>query len=119
VVGDLIPRDQAWRTGADAATQLTTSAPIELAGVSLHPGTYTLWTLPTRGGASLIINGQSGQWGTEYNADRDVARRPMMVDSLPGNVERFTIRLEPAGRLVMEWGTFQWSAPIRAVRRAS
>jgi len=42
-----------------------------------------------------------------------------MVDSLPENVERFTIRLEPAGRLVMEWGTFQWSAPIRAVRRAS
>src|SRR5256885_6902295 len=100
-------------------TQLTTSAPIELAGVPLHPGTYTLWTLPTRGGVSLIINGQSGQWGTEYNADRDVARRPMMVDSLPGNVERFTIRLEPTGRLVMEWGTFQWSAPMRAARRAS
>jgi len=115
----LIPYDQAWRTGADAATQLTTSAPIELAGVPLHPGTYTLWTLPTRSGVSLIINGQSGQWGTEYNADRDLARPAMMVDSLPGNVERFTIRLEPTGRLVMEWGTFQWSAPIRAARRAS
>lgn len=121
LVGALLPYDLVWRTGANAATQLSTSAPIELAGVPLHPGTYTLWTLPTRsgGGVSLIINGQSGQWGTEYNAARDVARRPMMVDSLPGNVERFTIRVEPAGRLVMEWGTFQWSAPIRAVRRAS
>jgi hypothetical protein len=113
LVGDLLPYDQVWRTGADAATQLTTSGPIALAGVPLHPGTYTLWTLPTRGGVSLIINGQSGQWGTEYNAHRDVARRPMTVDSLPGNVERFTIRIEPAGRLVMEWGTFQWSASIR------
>jgi hypothetical protein len=113
LVGDLIPYDQVWRTGANAATQLTTRAPIALAGVPLHPGTYTLWTLPTRGGVSLIINGQSGQWGTEYNAERDVARRPMTVDSLPENVERLTIRIEPAGRLVMEWGTFQWSAPIR------
>jgi hypothetical protein len=114
LVGDLIPYDQVWRTGANAATQLTTSSPIELAGVALHPGTYTLWTLPSRRGVSLIINGQSGQWGTEYHADRDVARRPMMVDSLSQNVERFTIRLDPAGRLVMEWGSFQWSVPIRA-----
>jgi hypothetical protein len=113
LVGELLPYDQVWRTGANAATQLSTSAPIELAGVPLHPGTYTLWTLPTKGGVSLIINGQSGQWGTEYRADQDVARRPMTVDSLPANVERFTIRLDPAGRLVMEWGTFQWSAPIR------
>ena len=111
--GDLIPYDQVWRTGANAATQLTTSAPIELAGVALPPGTYTLWTLPSRGGVSLIINGQSGQWGTEYHAGRDVARRPMTVDSLPHNVERFTIRIEPPGRLVLEWGSFQWSAPIR------
>src|SRR6266498_3304420 len=99
--------------GSYAATQLTTSAPIELAGVPLHPGTYTLWTLPTRGGVSLIINGQFGQWGTEYHADKDVARRLMSVDSLPGNADQFTIRIEPAGRLVMEWGTFQWSATIR------
>jgi Protein of unknown function (DUF2911) len=113
LVGELLPYDQVWRTGANAATQLSTSAPIALASVPLRPGTYTLWTLPTKGGVSLIINGQSGQWGTEYRADQDVARRPMTVDSLPANVERFTIRIEPAGRLVMEWGTFQWSAPIR------
>jgi hypothetical protein len=113
LIGGLIPYDQVWRTGANAATQLTTSAPIALAGVALRPGTYTLWTLPTKGGVSLIINGQSGQWGTEYRADQDVARRPMTVDSLPANVERFTMRIDPAGRLVMEWGTFQWSATIR------
>ena len=119
LVGALLPYDEVWRTGANAATQLTTSAPIELAGVALHPGTYTLWTLPTRGGVSLIINGQSGQWGTDYDASHDIARRPMAVDSLPANVERFTIRIDPAGRLVMEWGTFQWSAPIRAEKRAA
>jgi hypothetical protein len=45
------------------------------------------------------------------------------VDSLPENVERFTIRIDQApvangragaGRLVMEWGTFRWSAPLVA-----
>ena len=117
MVGDLIPYDQVWRTGANAATQLTTRAPIALAGVPLHPGTYTLWTLPTRGGVSLIISGQYGQWGTEYNADRDVARRPMTVDSLPENVERFTIRQEgdsATSDLLLEWGTWRVRIPVRA-----
>lgn len=123
LVGDLLPYDEVWRTGANAATQLATAEPIELAGVALRPGTYTLFTLPSRQGVTLIINGQSGQWGTEYEAARDVARRPMTVDSLPGNVERFTIRIDSpptangragVGRLVMEWGAFRWSVPLVA-----
>ena len=119
LVGGLLPYDEVWRTGANAATQLTTTAPIELAGVPLRPGTYTLFTLPGRDAVALVINGESGQWGTEYDASRDIARRPMTVDSTPGNVELFTIRVDDAGksdgasRLVMEWGPFRWSAPIR------
>ena len=123
LVGALLPYDEVWRTGANAATQLTVSAPVDLAGVALHAGTYTLWTLPTRTGVSLIINGQSGQWGTEYDAGQDIARRAMTVDSMPGNVEQFTIRIVPpssragVSRLTLEWGSFRWSVPIRASRR--
>lgn len=121
LVGALIPYGEVWRTGANAATQLATTAPIQLAGVDLHPGTYTLWTLPTERGVELVINGESGQWGTAYDGSRDIARRPMAVDSLPQNVERFTIRVVPdttakaagTSRLVLEWGTFRWSAVIR------
>ncbi|HWZ28550.1 MAG TPA: DUF2911 domain-containing protein, partial [Gemmatimonadales bacterium] len=119
LVGALLPYDEVWRTGANAATQLTVSAPVDLAGVALRVGTYTLWTLPTRTGVTLIINRQSGQWGTEYDAGQDLARRPMTVDSMPGNVEQFTIRIVPpssragVSRLTLEWGSFRWSVPIR------
>ena len=118
LVGDLLPYDEVWRTGANAATQLSTTAPIELGGVSLRPGTYTLFTLPSQNAVALIINGQSGQWGTRYDASRDIARLPMTVDSTPANVEQFTIRVDGAeagaSRLVMEWGRFRWSALLRA-----
>ncbi|HWH04410.1 MAG TPA: DUF2911 domain-containing protein [Gemmatimonadales bacterium] len=122
LVGALLPYDEVWRTGANAATQLTVSAPVDLAGVSLRAGTYTLWTLPTHTGVSLIINGQSGQWGTEYDAAQDIARRAMTVDSNPANVEQFTIRIvppsgpAPVSQLTLEWGSFRWSVPIRAGR---
>jgi len=37
LVGDLLPYDEVWRTGANAATQLSTTAPIELGDIAL-PG---------------------------------------------------------------------------------
>ncbi len=117
LVGGLIPLDQVWRTGANAATQLTVTAPVRLAGVRLDAGTYTLWTLPRQNGVQLIVNRQTGQWGTQYQVERDVARRPMQVGVTDAPVERFTIRVDTAGAsLVMEWGEFRWSAEIEESR---
>jgi hypothetical protein len=113
LVGGLIPYDQVWRTGANAATHITVSAPVQLGGVNLDKGTYTLWTLPTTNDVKLIINRQTGQWGTGYASQHDIARVAMQVDTLTGNVERFTIRVDSATQhLVMEWGDFRWSVPI-------
>ena len=117
LVGGLIPYDRVWRTGANAATHLTADKPVRLAGVPLDAGTYTLWTLPTRAGVELVINRQTGQWGTGYNASHDIARVAMQVDTLDQSTEQFTIRADTAAaRLVIEWGTFRWSVPIEAAR---
>jgi hypothetical protein len=106
-----------WRTGANAATQFSTSAPITVAGISVPAGTYTLWTIPRANGADLIINKQSGQWGTEYNRAQDLGRASLKTETLGAPVERFTISIVAAdaqrGTLAMEWGPFRWSAPIK------
>jgi hypothetical protein len=116
LLGNVISYDRVWRTGANAATQLTTSAPITLAGLSLPAGTYTLWTVPRVGGVDLIVNKQTGQWGTEYGRAHDSGRAPMKVDTVDPPVEKFTISIEPSdarrGTLVMSWGTFRWTAPL-------
>jgi hypothetical protein len=116
LLGNVIDYDRVWRTGANAATQFTTSAPITLAGLSLPAGMYTLWTLPHVRGVELIVNRQTGQWGTGYNRAHDVGRAPLKTDSIESPVEKFTISIEPSGprqgTLVMAWGTFRWTAPI-------
>jgi hypothetical protein len=116
LLGDVVPYDQVWRTGANAATQFTTSAPITLAGLQLDKGTYTLWTIPRRDGTTLIVNKQTGQWGTGYDASRDLARALMTTEARKDTVEKFTISIAPTdathGSLAMEWGTFRWTAPI-------
>jgi hypothetical protein len=116
LLGDVIPLDRVWRTGANAATQFTTSANISLGGLRLLRGTYTLWTLPHDTGAELIVNKQSGQWGTEYNQSLDLGRAALETHTVSTPVEEFSISITPAdahhGVLVLEWGTFRWTAPI-------
>lgn len=116
LLGDVIGYDRVWRTGANAATQLTTSAPIMVAGLALPAGTYTLWTVPHVRGVDLIVNRQTGQWGTDYRRARDLGTVPMKSDSVDKPVEQFTISIEPRGArrgtLAMAWGTFRWTTPI-------
>ncbi|MDQ3242824.1 MAG: DUF2911 domain-containing protein [Gemmatimonadota bacterium] len=116
LLGSVILYDQVWRTGANAATQFTTSAPITLAGMPVPAGTYTLWTIPRATEVELIVNKQTGQWGTGYNGSYDLGRAPMLTDTLTTPVDTFTISLRSVnarrGTLVMEWGLFRWTAPI-------
>jgi hypothetical protein len=116
LLGNVIPYDQVWRTGANAATQFTTSAPVRLAGIQLSAGTYTLWTVPHQNGVDLIVNGQAGQWGTQYDRSRDVGTARMQSIKLATPVDQFTVAVAANdarhGTLAMEWGQFRWTAPI-------
>ena len=116
LLGDVIPYDRVWRTGANAATQFTTSAPIRLAGMQIPAGTYTLFTAPHTNGVDLIVNKQSGQWGTEYNGSLNLGTTRIISEVATATVEEFTISIIPSdnrhGTLALEWGPFRWIAPI-------
>ena len=114
ILGDVVPFGTVWRTGANAATQLTTDIDVVVGGIAVPPGTYTLWTLPERDAVQLIINRQHGQWGTRYNPQLDLGRAQLRSEALASPVDTFTIRVD-AEALVIEWDRFRWTAPV-AVR---
>jgi hypothetical protein len=97
IYGELVPYGQVWRTGANAATSLTTSANLDVGGTNVPAGNYTLYTLPGESSWQLIINKQTGQWGTEYQQGQDLARIPMKVAKLASPMETFTISLDKTG----------------------
>ena len=97
IFGNVVPWGQVWRSGANAATQLVVSRDIAIGTLAVPAGTYTLWTLPTPSGWQLIVNRQYGQWGTEYDASRDLGRVPMTVAPLTEPVENCTIAIESQG----------------------
>jgi hypothetical protein len=104
-----------WRTGADAATTLTTSKDLMFGGLLVPAGTYTLYTVPGKDAWKLVVSKQTGQWGTEYHEDRDLGRADMKVETLPKPVEQFTIGITEGGSggvLTMDWGTTRASVPF-------
>jgi hypothetical protein len=125
IFGDaVVPWNQVWRAGANAATRFTTSADLMIGGATVPAGTYTLFTLPSPSGWKLIFSKQTKApcktaaecadprraplWGTDYSADSDLVRVDMQVASLPQPVEQFRIAVEPQGAggvLKLDWET--------------
>jgi hypothetical protein len=117
IFGNVVPWNQVWRTGANQATVLETSADLTVAGTAVPAGKYSLWTIPSPAGWKLIVNKNTGQWGTEYDAQYDLARLDMKVEALSQPVEQFTIAIEPKGKrgvLKLEWDKTRASIPFSA-----
>src|SRR5688572_19924243 len=72
--GNLVPLDSVWRLGANDATGLETDVNLTIGGRAVPKGKYTLYALPTAAGWKLIVNKNTGQWGTNYVAEQDLAR---------------------------------------------
>jgi hypothetical protein len=105
-----------WRTGANAATILTTGSDLVVEGAELPAGSYTLWSTYSEDSQQLIINSETGQWGTAYNAANDFTTVEMTKSELPGMLERFTISLEETaegGMLHLDWDDARFSVDIR------
>ena len=115
---ELAPYGKVWRTGANEATALNTEIDLTIGGVKVPAGKYTLYTLPSEGTWKLIINKQTGQWGTVYNEGQDLARVDMKKSALPQSVEQFTISFDKKGEgvadLNLDWENTRVSVPVKA-----
>src|SRR6266446_2946297 len=72
-----------WRMGADQATFLHTDADLDINGLAVPKGEYTLFADLDEGKWQLIVNKQTGQWGIQGSGEanrraaNDVGRTAM------------------------------------------
>ena len=112
-VGDSVEpmEGSVWRLGADEATTLTTSGDLMVGSAHVPAGEYTLWALTTGDTTELIVNQETGQWGTDYDESRDLGRTPMTVGTLDTPADQLTLSIENS-ELRVEWGSMVASVPI-------
>src|ERR1700676_2312985 len=118
--GGVVSRDSTypvWRAGANAATTLQTAANLDVAGLNVPAGTYTLYVLVKDSeNWKLIINKQTGQNGDSYDPSMDLGRVDMKMEKPPVAIEKLKYTITTSGnngRLQLEWENHIASVSIR------
>lgn len=111
-VDTLAPAGKVYRTGADEATILKTDKALKIGTLDVPAGSYSLYTLPGSPW-QLIVNKQTGQWGTQYAQDQDLGRTPMTAGTLSAPAEQLTIAVV-GSNLEIHWGTMKQTVAISA-----
>jgi hypothetical protein len=112
----LVPYGKVWRTGANEATRITINENIVLAGTPLKAGEYSLWTIPGKEDWQVVINRETGQWGTQYDAAQDVFRTKVSSEHVPEIHELFEISFVPqtgGTDMILQWDQTKVNIPIR------
>jgi hypothetical protein len=115
--GGLVPYDKMWRTGANRATKISFSRDVTFAGKPVPAGTYALFTIPTKGDWTVILNKRAEQagTGTDYKQDEDLLRVQVKPKAAPAR-ERlafvFSDFTDDKASLDLEWEKLRLSIPI-------
>lgn len=118
----LVPNDKAWRLGADWATVLHTEGELDLNGVTVPAGDYSLFLDPDQGNWKLLVNKQTGQWGIKrggvanFDPANNVGETAMTMGKPAAPVEQLKITLADEGgnkgKLTVEWADMAGAAPF-------
>lgn len=109
--GALVPYGEVWRLGANEATRITFSDPVEVQGREVPAGTYALFAIPGKDSWTLILNKQAKQWGAYfYKAEEDLLRFEVRPQTGPFT-EWMQFQIIPAGDgdavVEMAWATLR------------
>lgn len=113
------PTYPVWRAGANGATKLHTDGEITIGGLKVPAGDYTLYVDVADPDAwVLVVNKQTGQWGTIYDKAQDLGRAKMTMSKPMSMVEDLTYTLTSlggtTGKLTLEWENHSASVLIAA-----
>jgi hypothetical protein len=123
--GKAVPYGKLWRTGANEPTVIFTPLALEIAGVKVAPGKYSLYSVPGEKEWEIIVNRSTSQWGHESEYTKaveaqEVGRGKVPAEKLSAPVETFTISPDPASgeaqRLVLNWEKTRVAIPIKAAQ---
>lgn len=73
--GGLVPLGEVWRLGANEATTISFSTPVQVDGHDVPAGKYALFAIPGKDKWTLVLNKKADQWGAYfYKQEEDLLR---------------------------------------------
>lgn len=119
IFGDLVPYNALWRTGANAATRIVFSDPVEIGGKKVDSGSYVIYTIPGIDSWEIILNKGLSNWGIDgYKVTEDVVRFNIAPVKSKPKLESFTMEfsnINPEScSLDIKWDKTSVAIPIVA-----
>ena len=117
-VVELAPKGTIWRLGADQATSFAVEGVAVFGNLVVPEGTYSLFLSRVSDvDWALVVNRQTGQWGTEHNPREDIMSVPLKWEKLEDSVEQLTISFQPetdeTAILTIRWGIHSLKQRLR------
>src|SRR3954470_10309493 len=111
------PNYPVWRAGANSATAFHTDADLDIGGLAVPKGDYTIYVwIADPDNWQLILSKETGQWGLNYNKQKDLGRVKMTMSKPPAPIEVYKMTLSSTGpktgKLQLEWENHIASVPI-------
>lgn len=122
IFGALVPFNKVWRTGANEATTFQTNQKLDINGMILPVGKYTLWTVPKDSTWTVMFNSKQYEWGVDsemnplWDPNYDVINVEVPVEKLQTTVEQFTIAFDNSTDklfLTMAWDDTKIAVPLK------
>ncbi|MEX2285428.1 MAG: DUF2911 domain-containing protein [Gemmatimonadota bacterium] len=118
VWGGLVPYGRLWRMGANDAAHIATDRTLQIGTVTVQPGTYTLFLMPTTANEwQLVVNRASAISGLDHDAAQDIGRTALTLSPRAAPSEAFQIDIAPAqgagGVLSITWDRMTATVPIQ------
>jgi hypothetical protein len=116
IFGGLEPYGRVWRAGANSATALHTDTNLDIGGLAVPKGDYTLFVYLDPKQWQLVVSKATGEWGLDYDPGRDLGRVKMEMSKPPKPVDTYKMTLSSAGanqgKLRLEWENTVAEVPI-------
>jgi hypothetical protein len=72
--GTLVPYGKPWCPGADKATKFTTSRSVQVNGMTIDKGSYSIWAIPEPDTWTIIFSRKADTWHEPYPDGEDYTR---------------------------------------------
>lgn len=121
VMGALVPYGQPWRIGANEPTTLHVSTTANVGGVTVQPGSYSLYAIPGEDEWTFFVASSWERWGIpidESVRSTEVGSFTVTPEASDEFVETLTYEWVPSGitggEMVITWENTRLSFPITA-----
>ena len=97
IFGNLVPYGKKWRTGANSSTKISFSTDVEISGITIKEGTYSVFSIPNENEWNIILYSDAELWSvpSDWDDNKIVFQSNFKVNKISSGIEieTFTISI--------------------------